>query len=114
MPQASPGMADSLAFSTRDLFNDDALSVHSYDTVLPSYSEATVPSYTPAPSSTTSSRSPPSASSHTPSRSRNTRPPPVPQPQIMFISQSNLPLRFHGPQSSAWNPKIVYPTSSSE
>src|SRR5208282_6022133 len=92
--------------TSRDFLADDAVSIHSFDTILPSYSEATLPSYTP--SVTTSTRS-----NATSSQSRASRPPPVPQPQILSISQSNLPRRFTGPQSSRpWSPKIVYAASS--
>lgn len=105
MSQASPGM------HSRDSISDDSISIRSFDTVLPSYSEATLPSYTVSaappqpPTPVTSSRLP-----------RVSRPPPVPNPQILSISQSNLPLRFNGPQSSPshpWAPKIVYPTPQS-
>jgi hypothetical protein len=105
MSQASPGM------HSRDFLSDDSVSIRSFDTILPSYSEATLPSYTAVsappqpPPRTTSSRLP-----------RVTGPPSVPNPQILSISQSNLPLRFNGPQSSPshpWAPKIVYPTPNS-
>jgi hypothetical protein len=87
---------------------DDAASVKSFDTVLPSYSEATLPKYEPpAPASQQSSGSS--------SRPRTSRPPSVPQTQqILSYSQSNLPLRFNGPAppSHPWSPKIVYPSAT--
>ena len=95
--------------TSRDSVADDGVSIHSFETVLPSYSEATLPSYTPPVTASTRSNA-------TSSRTlRASRPPPVPQPQILSISQSNLPRRFTGPRSlpsHPWSPKIVYPASS--
>ena len=108
MSQASPGMASHTTMTSRDLL-DDGVSIHSFETILLSYSEATLPSYTPPPVPA-SSRSQFAATSS--SQTRASRPPPVPKPQILSISQSNLPLRFTGPQSHPWSPKIVYPASS--
>lgn len=103
MSQSSPGVRDSSLTmdNTADILTDDAVSIHSFDTILPSYSEATLPSY-----------SPPASSSHTrlpqapPPASRTTVVHPPREPQILSISQSNLPLRFTGPQSRVWSPKL--------
>ena len=88
---------------------DDAVSINSFETILPSYSEATLPSYSPPASSDQATRhSTQPSTSPSATRTRVTRPPPIAQPQILSISQSNLPLRFNGP-SHPWSPKIVYP-----
>lgn len=66
---------------------DDARSISSFDTILPAYSEATVPSY--------------ASSAFYPNRSRaNNVVRPSRDPQVLSISQSNLPLRFTGPRSN--------------
>src|SRR5579859_5298126 len=100
-------MQATVGYTRQDVVADDAISIKSFETVLPSYSEATLPSYTPLPTDTPQ----PSTSRST----RVTRLPPVPQSsqQILSISQSNLPLRFNGPQSThPWSPKVVYPAPS--
>jgi hypothetical protein len=99
-------MAEQAIMTSRDPFADDAVSIHSFDTILPSYSEATLPRYTPPANRvqfTASSTSPRPIS----------RLPPVPkQPKILSISQSNLPRRFTGPQSNYWAPKADAGTGS--
>jgi hypothetical protein len=102
-------MQGTFGYRRQDGLADDAISIKSFETILPSYSEATLPSYTPLPTDT------PTPSTSRPTRI--TRLPPVPQSsqQVLSISQSNLPLRFNGPkstQSHPWSPKIVYPTPS--
>ena len=100
--------------TSREVFADDAVSIHSFETILPSYAEATLPSYTPPAAANRPSQYSGNVASRTPSRTRVIRPPPVPQPQILSISQSNLPSRFTGPQSPSfpWAPKIVYSAST--
>ena len=111
MSQASPGTTtEHSVMTSRNFLADDVVSIHSFETVLPSYSESTLPSYTPPVTTSTRTNA---TSSRT---SRLSRLPPVRQPQILSISQSNLPLRFTAPQSLPsypWSPKIGYPTSSS-
>src|ERR1700721_1044685 len=105
--------------NTRDVFADDAVSIKSFDTILPSYSEAitafTPPAYSESSTSTSSASIStnirPSPQCITPPRPGTTRLSRVPDPQILSISQSNLPLRFNGP-SHPWSPRIVYPSSS--
>ena len=107
-------MADHSVHSIRDILFDDARSVHSFETILPAYSEARLPSYTPAAPGSTLSRFGPSSVA-TSSRTRMGLPPPVPTPQILSISQSNLPLRFNGPRSRSpqyRSPKSAYSASS--
>ena len=109
MSQASPGTGNHSVMTSRDVLADDAVSIHSFETVLPQYSEATLPSYTPRVTSSTRINA---TSSRTPGVSRL---PPVRQPQILSISQSNLPLRFTAPRSlpaQTWSPKVVYPALS--
>ena len=110
------------AVGIREILADDTVSVHSFETILPAYSEPTVPKYTPPPSAATNQRANrrlqraeeqqgAESRSLTARVARPTSPPAVPQPQILSISQSNLPLRYSGPQSSksnSWSPKIVY------
>jgi hypothetical protein len=109
MPQTSPGM-QTATMTRRDA---DEASVHSFDTILPSYSEATLPSYTPRAPTTATPRYIPESGASQPSssRTRATSLPSVTQPQILSYSQSNLPLRFSGP-SHPWAPKIVYPSNN--
>src|SRR5271170_3986382 len=113
MSQASPGIANHTVMTSREIL-DDAVSIHSFETILPSYSEATLPKYTPPATASPHSSHFTSSNCSSSPRSHVSRPPPVPQPQVLSISQSNLPLRFTGPQSPSypWAPKIDYPTST--
>ena len=71
----------------QDILVNCASSINSFDTLLPSYSAATFPRYTPSTSCL-------SSLSTSPNRIR------IPhEPQFLNVSQSNLPLRFKGPRS---------------